>query len=380
MKANVLSAMPLKLAYVVTEDWAFYRHRLPMAKAAQAAGYEVHVLTRVDQRRAEIEREGFTLHPLAWQRSALSPLASARSVLEVRRILRAIRPTIVHNVAVKPAVIGSLAARGLPGIGVVNSINGLGSAFLPKTAKDRLMKRGLEAVLSRVLSGARTRVIVQNPEDREAILALGIPPGNVVLVPGSGVDTDALLPLPEPPGPVKAAYVGRMLEDKGLRALMDAHRLLRQRGQGIELLLAGEPDPGNPHTITEAELLAWGSEPGVTWLGHVEQIRDVWAQSHIAVLPSRREGLPKSLLEAAAFGRPLVATDAPGCREVAIAGETGLLAPIDDAAALADALATLARSPAMRARMGANARRLAVERFSSADIGRQTVATYRALS
>ena len=372
--------MPLKLAYLVTEDWAFYRHRLPMARAAKAAGYEVHVLTRVEERREEIEREGFTLHPLSWRRSGISPMATYASVMEVRRILRAIDPAVVHNVAMKSAIVGSLAARGLQGAGIVNSINGLGSAFLPTTAKGRLMKRGLETLLPHLIDGRRSRTIVQNPEDHATMLALGVDASRVVLIPGSGVDTDAMTPLPEPPGPVKAAYVGRMLEDKGLRALIAAHRLLRQRGERVELLLAGEPDPGNPTSITGDELRSWAAEPGVQWLGHVEHIRDVWAQSHIAVLPSRREGLPKSLLEAAAFGRPMVATDAPGCREVAVEGNTGLLVPIDDAAALADALSKLAASPELRARMGANARRLTEERFSSADIGRKTVEVYRSVS
>ena len=167
-------SIPKKLAYVVTEDWAFYRHRLPMALAAKAAGYEVHILTRVDQRRAEIEREGFTLHPLTWRRSRISPLSIYRSVMEVCGLLRAIGPDIVHNVAVKPAIIGSLAARNLPGVGIVNSINGLGSAFMPTTARGRLMKRCLEMVLPQVISGVRSRVIVQNPQDMSAMIAPGI--------------------------------------------------------------------------------------------------------------------------------------------------------------------------------------------------------------
>ena len=170
-----------------------------------------------------------------------------------------------------------------------------------------------------------------------------------------------------------------MLADKGLHALIAAHRLLRARDVALELLLTGEPDPENPTSITEAELKAWATEPGVRWLGHIEEIADVWRQSHIAVLPSRREGLPKSLLEAAAFGRPMVATDVPGCREIAIEGETGLLAKLDDPVSLADALERLAASAELRAKLGATARQHAMDRFSSALIGRQTVEVYRSL-
>lgn len=366
-----------RLAYLVTEDWAFYRHRLPMARAARDAGFEVHVLTRIDQRRGEIEREGFTAHHLGWQRSRIAPLAVATSILEVRRLLRHIAPSVVHNVALKPAIIGSLAVQGLPGIGVVNSINGLGSAFLATSAKGRALRAALQAALPLLLNRRNTQTIVQNPEDFAAMQALGVKAEKLVLVPGSGVDTDALQPLPEPPLPLRMAFVGRMLEDKGVRPLVEAHRILRRRGLQIELLLAGEPDPENPTSISEAELRAWAQEPGVTWAGHVEHIEDVWAQSHVAVLPSRREGLPKSLLEAAAFARAMIATDAPGCREIVVHDHSGLLVPIDDAEALAGAMQHLANFPELRKSMAANARHLVERRFSAQDIGRQTVDTYR---
>lgn len=371
--------MPQKIAYVVTEEWAFLQHRLPMARAARGAGFEVHVLARDNGRGAEIEAEGFRLHRLGWQRRRLSPLAMARDIAEVRRVLAAIKPDVVHNVAVKPAVIGSLAAVGL-GTGVVNSIVGLGSAFLDPSLKGRGLRLALSTTLGALLNRRRTRTIVQNPDDRAALVAAGVRPETIVLIPGSGVDTDALTPLPEPPPPIRAAYVGRMLEDKGLRALIEAHRLLRQRGVAIELVLAGEPDAENPTSIGRDELAAWAREPGITWPGFVKDIRTVWAQSHIAVLPSRREGLPKSLLEAAACGRPMVATDAAGCREVARQGVTALLAPIDDAGAIAEALETLAGDAGMRARFGAEARRLAETVFAAKLIGPQTVDVYRAVS
>lgn len=379
----ILTDMPEKIAYVVTEEWAFLQHRLPMARAARDAGFEVHVLTRDNGRGSEIEAEGFHLHPLGWQRRRVSPMVVARDVAEVRRALARIRPDLVHNVAVKPAVIGSLACIGLLAesgnrMGVVNSIVGMGSAFLDPSLKGKAMRLGLRSTLGSLLNRPATRTIVQNPDDRDALIAAGVAPKNIVLVPGSGVDTDKLQPTPQPPSPpVRAAYVGRMLEDKGLRALIAAHRLLRERGTPIDLVLAGTPDDENPTSIPRAELEAWGREPGITWAGHVKDIPALWAASHIAVLPSRREGLPKSLLEAAACGRPMVATDAAGCREIAREGETGLLAPIDDAPRLADALARLAADPDMRRRMGARARELAETVFASRLIGPQTVAVYR---
>ena len=185
-----------------------------------------------------------------------------------------------------------------------------------------------------------------------------------------------LKPLPEPDGPVTVGLAGRLLTDKGIRALVAAQRILRARGADINLLIAGEPDPANPASVSREEAREWCNEPGITWLGHVEDITSLWRRSHIAALPSHREGLPKSLLEAAASGRPLIAADAPGCREIVVHERTGLLVPIEDPPALADAIEKLALSKELRADYGAAARQLVVEKMSAQSIGAATVALY----
>ena len=190
-----------------------------------------------------------------------------------------------------------------------------------------LLRPVLSALLRRLLNRPRQTVLVQNPDDRASMLSLGIAPERIAMIPGSGVDVQALQPQPEPPGPPTVAFVGRLLADKGIRTLIDAHRLLRQRGSNVELLIAGTPDPANPASVSEQEAAGWGREPGITWLGHVEDISALWARAQIAVLPSRREGLPKSLLEAAACGRPMIATDVPGCREIVIPAKPACSSP-----------------------------------------------------
>lgn len=371
--------MPPRLLYVVTEDWYFLSHRLPMARAARDAGFEVHVATRVVDGGGAIEAEGFTLHPVPFERGRVAPLKSLRTVLALRRLQRSLAPAVTHHVAVQVSILGSLAAIGLSGARV-NALTGFGYAFIADGLRARLMRGAIGFLLRRLISRPETVALVQNPDDREGLLALGLAPERITLIPGSGVDVERLTPSPEPVGAPTVAFVGRLLEDKGIRALIEAHRLLRQRGASIELLIAGTPDPANPASVSEQEAQAWGREPGVTWLGHVENIGDLWARACIAVLPSRREGLPKSLLEAAACGRPMVATDVPGCREVVLPDQTGLLVPVDDPGALAEAVAKLAGDPALRARYGAAARKLAVERFAAAAIGRQTVDLYRRLA
>jgi glycosyltransferase involved in cell wall biosynthesis len=261
----------------------------------------------------------------------------------------------------------------------VYAITGLGHAFIAETGKARSLRRGIRALLRYGLSRRRAIGLVQNPDDRDMLTDLGVKPEKIVLIAGSGIDADRFRPIPEPDGPVTVAFVGRMLDDKGVRTLMAAHRMLRASNVACELLLAGSPDPANPGSIPPAEIARWGREPGVTWLGQVADIATVWRRAHIAVLPSRREGLPKSLLEAAACGRPLIATDVPGCREIVIHDKTGLVVPVDDAHALAAAMQRLIRSSQQRVRFGVAARRLVAERFAADLVGKATVALYQRL-
>ncbi len=367
-----------RLLYVVSEDWYFLSHRLPMARAARDAGFEVHVATNVQNGAAAIEAEQFILHPIPFARGRLSPRASLATIIALRRIHRAVAPAVTHHVSLQPAVLGIIAALDRPTI-CVNALTGLGYSFTSTSAKARAVKIIIGSLLRFLLNREGVINLVQNEDDRAALVALGIAKSRIVLIAGSGVDVTRLLPLPEPSGAPTFAFVGRLLDDKGIRTLIAAHRLLRARGADARLLIAGTPDPANPASVSHKEAASLNNESGITWLGQVDDISGLWARSHVAVLPSRREGLPLSLLEAAACGRAMVATDVPGCREIAIPDLTGLLVPVDDATALADAIERLLRDAELRMQFAAAARRLVVERFSSEIIGRQTVALYRHL-
>jgi glycosyltransferase involved in cell wall biosynthesis len=367
-----------KLLYLVTEDWYFWSHRLPMAQAAQRAGFAVGVATRVAEHGERIRALGFSLHPLRWRRGDIGPWASLRAIAEIRDLYRRERPLLVHHVALKPAVLGSIAALAAGAPAVINAVAGMGFVASSPTLRARLLRWPLGFALTRLLERANSRVIVQNDDDRQLLLSLHPGAGErIVTIPGSGVDVAHFRPVPEPAPPVTAGFAGRMLYDKGVAVLVEAQQKLRRRGIDVHLLLAGTPDPENLGSIPPAELATWRSLPGVTLLGQVEDIRTLWSASHIAVLPSRREGLPKSLLEAAAMGRPIIATDVPGCREIARADLNAMLVPPDDAAALAAALARLAEDAALRRRFGAAGRALVESRFTAEAIGAATVALYR---
>jgi len=225
----------------------------------------------------------------------------------------------------------------------------------------------------------RAAVLVENPDDRDAVKALGAAEKRIFTIAGSGVDTDKLRPLPEPSEPVTIAFAGRLLKDKGIRTLVEAHDILARRGQPVRLLIAGEPDRANPASIPSKEIAEWSRQPGVTMLGHVADIRNVWKDAHIAVLVSRREGLPMSLLEAAACGRPIVASNVPGCREVARPNVNALLVAPGDASALADAIECLAKDKALRRRFGEAGRRLVENEYSAVRIGTDIVSLYDSL-
>jgi glycosyltransferase involved in cell wall biosynthesis len=363
------------LIYLVTEDWYFLSHRLPMATAAKNAGYSVHVVTNVTKHAADIEALGFQLHPVAWQRGSLNPFRLLSVVLQLRGIFRRCGPDIVHNVAMQPVVLGSIAALGFSFVRV-NAIAGLGYSFSSGTVKAQLLRPLMATFLRFLLRRPSSVVLTQNSDDRTVAENLGVPPDRIFMVRGSGVDIQKLYPQPEPAGPITATFVGRLLGDKGIRALIAAHDLLGQRGETVQLKIAGDPDPANPAAIPAAEIEGWKQRPDISVLGHVSDIAGLWAASHIAVLPSWREGLPKSLLEAAACGRPIVATDVPGCREIARNCVNALLVPVENPEALAEAIQRLAGDRELRVRFGAAGRQLVEREFSSARIGKEIVALY----
>jgi glycosyltransferase involved in cell wall biosynthesis len=373
---------PPKLLFLVTEDWYFCSHRLALARAARAAGFAVVVATRVRAHGEAIRSEGFALRPLAWRRRGDGLLGAIRAIRAIIGLYRAERPDIVHHVALKPVLFGGIARRlAFPRAAdrpaVVDAVMGLGSGFSKTAPAARLRRRALGRALRLVAGSGASWVVAQNPEDRAA---LGIDSRRIALIRGSGVDTSRFVPLPEPEtSTLTVALVARMLRDKGVLEAVAAIRRLRARGLAIELLLAGPTDPDSANSLTEETLRALAAEPGIDWLGPVTDVRTVWRRAAIAVLPSTYgEGVPKTLLEAAACARPVIATDVPGCREAVRAGETGILVPPDDVNALAEAIAELAVNPARRRAMGRAGRALIEQHFTDEIVARETLALYRA--
>lgn len=368
------------LLFLVSEDWYFLSHRLPVARAARDAGYRVSVACRVTAGAAAIQAEGFRLLPIDFERAGTNPARELRVLARLVALYRRERPDLVHHVAMKPVLYGSIAAwlAGVPA--VVNALAGLGYLYTSPSVKARALRPVLVAAFRLLLNRPGSRLIVQNADDRALFADTGIvDPSRLVVIRGSGVDVDLYAPSAEPAGPPVAVLVARMLTDKGVREAVEAARRLKESGVALRVVLVGDTDPANPRAIPRERLEGWNRDGVVEWWGHRADIASIWRHAHIALLPSYREGLPKSLLEAAASGRPAVATDVPGCRELVADGVNGLLVPPRDPAALAEALGRLAADAGLRRRMGAEARRVVVEGYSDRAVAAATLSLYHSL-
>ncbi|MGY2047330.1 glycosyltransferase [Methylobacterium sp. JK268] len=345
------------IAFVVTEDWFFASHFLPMARAAVAAGHRVAVVTRVRDHRAPIEATGARVVALDAERSSLNPMAAGYAAGQLAAILRALRADLVHCIALRGILVGGAAATlaGIPRR--VYALTGLGLIGARRDRAGRLARGALRRLIRGGLETRATRYLFENPDDA-ALLGLDPADPRVTIVGGAGIDPAAWSPAPLPPmPPLRVALVARMLWSKGIDTAVEAVRLARGQGAAVELVLHGAPDPSNRRAIPEATLRGW-SRDGVAWHGATADVAGALAAAQVACLPSRGgEGLPRALLEAAASGRAIVTTDVPGCRALVRDGIEGLLVPPDDPGALAAALAGLAADPDRLAAMGAAARR-----------------------
>ncbi|MBK9304869.1 MAG: glycosyltransferase family 4 protein [bacterium] len=370
-----------RILFLIPEDWYVCSHRLPLLRGAAAAGHEVVVATRVADHAGPILATGAELVPIKQRRGFRGPLQELAGLRELIGVYRRQRPDLVHHVTPKSVIFGTLAARAARVPCVVNAMAGLGFVFTSSSAKARLLSGPITLALRVLLRGRRTRLIVQNADDAAFFRdRIGVPSAAVATIRGAGVDVRAFAPAPaEPPGPLRVVLVARMLGDKGIHEAVAAARLLRDRRDDIRILLAGRGDPENPAAIAQEQLDAWAAEGVVEVLGHVQDVTALLRSCHVALLPSYREGLPKSLLEAAACGLPIVAADVPGCREICRDGVNGLLVPARSAAPIAAAIERLADDPALRRAMGAASRRLAVDEFAEEIVVAATMALYAEL-
>jgi glycosyltransferase involved in cell wall biosynthesis len=371
-----------KLLFLVTEDWYFVSHRLELAVAAKQAGYDVAVATRVGSFGERITDAGIKLCPVAFNRGGLNPFEEIRTLLKIARIYWRETPDIVHHVALKPVIYGSLVARALGIRGVVNALGGLGYIFSSRDLRAKILRWIIKPLLRVAFSGAGARVIVQNRDDRTRLVDdLSVKAESISLIRGAGVNPKAYRRVVTANEMPLSILPARLLREKGVVEFVEAARLLRARGVKGRFALVGKPDPANPTSLKQSEIDAWVREGIVEYWGWRDDMPEVFSQAQIVCLPTYYgEGLPKSLLEAAASGCAIVSSDDAGCLELVEPGVTGWLVPKKDVVALANALQEAIERPDLRQQYGMAAHELIEPNFSMDHVAGATIAIYDQLS
>ena len=357
--------IPAKILFVVNVDWFFLSHRLPIAIAAKAEGYEVHIACQLTEKGSGIHNYGFHIHELPIGRSSASLSQELKTLLAIRKLVKSIKPDVIHSVTIKPVLYTGLVTR-FSNVARVASISGLGFIFIAEGFKAAIVRWIIGFVYKLALRRLRTKVIFQNPTDQELFVSSGIIKSNqALLVPGSGVDLDEYHFSPEPDGMPVVMLLARLLVDKGVLEFVEAARILKVQGLECRMVLVGDIDE-NPKSVSQSQLSSWVEGGVIEHWGYSDHVSDTYAKANIVVLPSYREGLPKSLIEAAACGRAVITTDVPGCRDAITPEVTGLLVQAKDSDSLAYAIAKLSADATLRASFGKAGRELAESEF---DVG-----------
>jgi len=370
-----------RLLLLITEDWYFRSHRLDLAREAQRSGMEVFIATIAEDGGKWIRDEGFTYLPSPIVKRSRNPFREIHATLRLTQLYRKVQPDIVHHVAMKPILYGSLAARlaGIPA--VVNAFGGLGYVFTARGMSCQLLRIALTVMLRTALALPNSRVVLQTRHDWHRVIREKLArQDQTVIIPGVGVDITAFTPSPECSAVPVVLLACRMLWDKGVGDFVRAATSLKQQQVTARFVLVGRTDPANPHAISEAQLLSWQQEGAIEWWGCRDDMPHVLATAAIVVLPtSYGEGVPKILLEACASARPVITTSLPGCQQVVRDGENGLLIPANDSEALAKAIKVLLENPVLRALMGTRGRQIVEREFTAEQMSTQTMTVYREL-
>lgn len=365
-----------RILFFVAVDYYFYTHRLKLACSLLEQGYEVSLVTQVCKHRDLIESHGIKIYPIMMSRSSLNPFSELFLLRELLTIFKIVHPDIVHNVAMKPILYGTLlGCIFFRKCKVINTFAGLGTLYLSSTTKVKIIRQGIIRIFKWLFRNKRVYLTFQNKDDL-GLVGQYNGYSRCFLVPGSGVNIEYYTPQNDPQSPFTVLFASRMLRDKGIFEFIRAAEIIKARGLQVRFLLAGDIDEANPSSLTEALLKRWQKEGVVDWLGQVSDIRSAFEQSHVVVLPSYREGLPKVLLEASACQKAIITTDAPGCRELIQNEVNGLLVPVKQSEPIADAIERLFHDEELRRRLAYRAREVVCESFSDRRVLDATLEVY----
>ncbi len=350
-----------KILFVVNVDWFFISHRLPLAIEAKNKGYEVHIACAITYKKEYLEQLGFIIHPLILSRSGVSIQAEIKAFFSIYKVLKEIKPTIIHFVTIKPVIYGGIASRFCAIEKRIFSISGLGFIFIKQGFKASLIRAIVKILYNLALGGKNSHVIVQNLSDNNVVESIVNVP--ISLIRGSGVNLEEYTYKEENLNSLKVVMASRLLKDKGVNEYIEAAKLLKEKGLEVAFELYGDIDSGNPTTLTREDIDQIQKDGFVKINGFSQDIANIFSNANLVVLPSYREGLPKVLIEAAACGRAVVTTDVPGCKDAIEPNTTGLLCKVKDANSLAKLIEKLINDQKLRLQMGKQGRDLAQKEF-----------------
>lgn len=357
--------MKTKILFVANVDWFFISHRLVIAEEAKKNGFDVIVAAKDTGRSQEIIDKGIQFINLSFSRSGTNLIREFITLIKVFKIYYILRPDIVHHITLKPVIYGSLIAKVLKIKGVVNAISGLGYNFTE--GRKSLVQKVMLLILKFGFNRKNVVIIFQNENDQKELTELGVihPSNLIVRIKGSGVDLEKFHESSFPSfDRIKILLPIRMLWDKGVKELREASDILNKKYyENVEFILSGLADEDNKAGVPASYLNDWQDGNFVKWIGYQKNMVEVYQNSHIVVLPSYREGMPKSLIEACAIGRAIITTNAIGCRECVDEGINGLKVPVKDAQSLANAIETLVNNPNRIIEMGKASRLKAKKEF-----------------
>ena len=350
-----------KILFVVNVDWFFVSHRLPLAIEALERGYEVFIACEVTDKQEYLEKLGMKVYPLNISRSKTGLVSELKAVMSIYRAIKEISPDIAHFITIKPVLYGGIVSRILSLKKKVFSISGLGFIFIQEGFKASLVKKVVKFLYFIALSGKKSHVIVQNPNDKEIIHSICTVP--ITTIRGFGVNLDAYIYKEEENTAITVVMACRLLKDKGVFEFVEAAKMIHAKDAKIKFKLYGDIDSHNPASLSEKDIKSIKKDAIVEVHGFSQNISKAFEDSSIVVLPSYREGLPKVLIEAAACGRAVVTTDVPGCRDAIEVNRTGLLCEVKNAQDLAEKIERLIVDEELRHGMGRAGRELAQKEF-----------------
>ncbi len=375
--------MKKKILLIANSYWYIYNFRRSLIKLLVKKGYEIKIVCPTNETKINFLSKN-KIPILNWNlhRRSINPIRELGSIIQLISIYKTEKPDLVHHFTIKACIYGTIAAKFSKTYLVINAITGLGHMFLGAERKHKLMRFIIKPIYKYIFTAKRSKVIFQNVDDQEKLLNMGfIKKTNTKIIRGSGVDINFFKPISDNPDifddPIKILFPSRLIKEKGIIETIEACKILLEEGIRLKLIIAGEIDYGNRSCLSKDELQKIKDNKMITIKGFVSNMRSLYADSNIVLLPSWREGLSKTLIEASAMEKPIITTNVPGCRDVIEHGFNGLLVPPKDIEALYLAIKFMINNSNLARKFGKRCRDRVKNNFATKKINNETLRVYQ---